>query len=138
MQQLAMVNFHFLQKDGLGGIPKKLRTVVHVSIVVVTSTTVSAFCSLQENNQTIAIAKSRLFLKCTSKHLKEHLPCKCVVRKTNKDFKSWKTLCQDGYVILYSTRRKTPLFTAERLDGLALEEAEKQVRKLQSASLLQT
>ena len=33
-----------------------------------------------------------------------------------------KTLCQDGYMIRYSTRRKTPLFTAERMDGTVLKE----------------
>ena len=31
-----------------------------------------------------------------------------------------KRLCQDGYVIRYSTERRTPLFTAERLDGTVL------------------
>ena len=111
---MAIVNLHFLQDDGQGGIPKKRRI---VSIVVVTSTTVSAFCSLQEIDP-----KSRLFSKCPDGHFEEHLPFKYDVSKT-KDFNSLKTLCQDGYVILYSTRRKTPLFTAERLDGPAFKKA---------------
>ena len=91
-----------------GGIVKKRRT-VSVSIVVVTSTSFSAFCSLQEKDQ----AKSRLFSTCKDEHLNEHLPFEYDVSNT-KDVNSLKKLCQDGYIILYSNRRRTPLFTAER------------------------
>ena len=57
------------------------------------------------------------FNHCTGKkELKEHMPFNFDDRETT-DNGYLKTLCQDGYIIRYSTRRKTPLFTAERLDG---------------------
>ena len=42
---------------------------------------------------------------------------------------SLKDLCQDGYIIHYSTRRRTPLFTAQRLNGSLLKAVRENVRK---------
>ena len=46
----------------------------------------------------------------------------------NENGKYLKTLCQDGYMNRYSTRRKTPLFTAERMDGSVLKALKESVR----------
>ena len=59
---------------------------------------------------------------CPLKHLEQHLPFKYDASSTT-DANNLKGLCQDGYIIIYSTRRKTPLFTAERLDGVVLKAA---------------
>ena len=60
------------------------------------------------------------FKDCTNlNELKEHMPFDFEDRVT-KD-KQLKTLCQDGYIIRYSISRRTPLFTAERLDGTVLK-----------------
>ena len=38
-----------------------------------------------------------------------------------EDQKNVKTIALDGYIIVYSTNRKIPLFTAERIDGTSLD-----------------
>ena len=51
--------------------------------------------------------------------------------KNTEDANHLKDLCQGGYVIRYSTRRRTPLFTAERLNGAILSSVpQNKVRKL--------
>ena len=49
------------------------------------------------------------FKVCLPSHVEKHLPFKYDDSKAeNKQY--LKDLCQDGYVIRYSTRRRTPLF----------------------------
>ena len=55
------------------------------------------------------------FTTCPTDHVKQHLPFDFNDRNAVTDIKNLKTLCQDGYIIRYSTERRTPLFTAERL-----------------------
>ena len=39
-------------------------------------------------------------------------------------------LVQDGFVIRYSDKRKTPLFTSQKLDGKVLKQVEDEVVKI--------
>ena len=64
------------------------------------------------------------FKDCPSSHVKQHLPFdyddrNAVTddRNAETDVSKLKTLCQDGYIIRYSTERRTPLFTAQRMNG---------------------
>ena len=76
-------------------------------------------CIHMQVNEKRKEADKQLFKTCPPEHLKKHLPFKYTV--TNRNAYYLKTLCQKGYVIIYSTRRKIPLFTAERLDGAVLK-----------------
>ena len=64
------------------------------------------------------------FKDCKKKELTEHMPFTIDDSKTT-DANYLRDLCQDGYVIRYSTKRRTPLFTAERLDGPTLSKVSK-------------
>ena len=51
--------------------------------------------------------------------MKKHMPIDYDYSKA-EDQQNVKTIALDGYIIVYSTKRKVPLFTAERLDGKSL------------------
>ena len=84
-------------------------------------------CVIQDKQQ----ADDRLtnnFSKCSEQHLDNHLPFKYDDSKAERK-QHLIDLCQDGYIIRYSTRRLTPLFTAQRLNGSLLKAARENVRK---------
>ena len=60
------------------------------------------------------------FNNCPDLHLEQHLPFAYDDTNAVADIRNLKTVCQDGYVIRYSTERRTPLYTAERLDGAVM------------------
>ena len=54
--------------------------------------------------------------------LKKHLPFKYDDTKMSDE--GLQLLVQDGFVIRYSDKRKTPLFTSQKLDGKVLKQIE--------------
>ena len=73
-------------------------------------------------------SNAKIYICCFSdtKLLNQHLPFKYDDRSFNVE--NLKLLVQDSYVIRYSIQRKTPLFTAERLDGSALRSVKKPLK----------
>ena len=79
--------------------------------------------------QTRQEANDRLeyqYSSCKKGHVEEQLPFKFDDSRTKEA--NIMTLCQDGYIIRYSTERKTPLFTAQRMDGAVRNAAIAKVR----------
>ena len=71
-------------------------------------------------------AKSYICCFSDTKFLNHHLPFD--YDDSSFTGENLKLLVQDGYVIRYSVQRKTPLFTAERLDGSALQSVKKPLK----------
>ena len=59
------------------------------------------------------------------KLLEEHLPFNYDDTQMNDE--GLQLLVQDGFVIRYSDKRKTPLFTSQKLEGTVLRQVEDEV-----------
>ena len=92
-----------------------------------TKVVASCIFNLLQERQNANERLTEHYKSCTKEDLRQHLPFE-YDDSMSESASNIKTLCQDGYIIRYSTKRRTPLFTAQRFNGLDYKAARLSVR----------